>query len=202
MSPVVELPPAALEVEGGGRIDLDVDRWRADVDVAEAALLRALPEPVLDIGCGPGRVVHALSAEGRVALGIDPAPAAVAEAARRGAPVLQRSVFGRLPCEGRWGTALLLDGNVGIGGDPVGLLRRVGELLRPDGLVVAELDRSGGCRRLVVRLRVGADLGPRFPWATLDVEGWDTVAVAAGLVPGDVIEVDDRCFGTALRPWP
>lgn len=191
---------AALEVEGGGRIDLEVDRWRADVDVAEAALLRALPEPVLDIGCGPGRAVQALSAEGRIALGIDPAPAAVAEAARRGAPVLQRSVFGQLPGEGRWGTALLLDGNVGIGGDPIGLLRRLATLLRPDGLVVAELARTGGCQQLVVRLRVGPELGPRFPWATVDVDTWASVAADAGLRPGDVIEVGGRAFGTAVRP--
>lgn len=200
MTTVGASAPPVLEVEGGGRIDLEVDRWRADVDLAEAALLRALPEPVLDIGCGPGRAVQALSAEGRLALGIDPAPAAVAEAARRGAPVLQRSVFSQLPGEGRWGTALLLDGNVGIGGDPVGLLRRVGALLRPEGLVVAELSRSGGCRQLVVRLRVGADLGPRFPWATLDLSAWAPTAAAAGLRPGDVIQVGGRAFGTAVRP--
>ena len=36
----------------------------------------------------------------------------------RGATVLQRDIFGPLPGEGRWGTALLFDGNVGIGGDP------------------------------------------------------------------------------------
>jgi SAM-dependent methyltransferase len=193
---------ATLEVEGGGRIALDVERWRAEVDRAEAALLRSVPEPVLDIGCGPGRAVLAVSAEGRVALGIDPAPAAVAEAARRGASVLQRSVFGPLPGEGRWGSALLLDGNLGIGGDPVSLLPRVGELLRPDGIVVAELAPSGGRRHLVVRLRIGEVVGPRFPWATVDAATWHGTAGAAGLVGAAVLDLDGRAFGTARRPWP
>ena len=74
--------------------------------------------PVLDVGCGPGRLVLGLAQRGTVALGVDPAPAAVALARSRGAPVLQRSVFDPLPGQGRWRTVLLADGNIGIGGDP------------------------------------------------------------------------------------
>ena len=42
---------------------------------------------------------------------------------RRGGAALRRDVFAPLPGEGRWYTALLADGNVGIGGDPVALLQ-------------------------------------------------------------------------------
>ncbi|MGH9215053.1 MAG: methyltransferase domain-containing protein, partial [Acidimicrobiales bacterium] len=109
---------------GGEAIELPVERWHGPPDEVELALLDTLPDPVLDVGCGPGRMVAALGAAGRPALGVDPSPAAVAEAVRRRAAVLARSVFGPLPGEGRWGTVLLLDGSIGIGGDPEALLNR------------------------------------------------------------------------------
>ena len=107
----------ALVADGGEEIELPVGRWHGPPDEVELALLDTLPDPVIDVGCGPGRIVAALGAAGRPALGVDPSPAAVAEAARRRAPVLARSVFGPLPGEGRWGTVLLIDGNIGIGGE-------------------------------------------------------------------------------------
>jgi hypothetical protein len=144
-------------------------------------------------------MVAAVSASGRLALGIDPSPAAATEAARRGAPVLQRSVFGPLPGEGRWGSALLLDGNVGIGGDPVALLDRVRALLRPGGVVLAELAAGGGCRSLVVRLEADREIGPPFRWATVGADAWAATAGHAGLTPGDVLVAGGRWFGTAVR---
>ena len=45
--------------------------------------------------------------------GIDVSPVAVAQSEARGAAVLRRCVEARLPGEGRWGTALLIDGNIG-----------------------------------------------------------------------------------------
>jgi SAM-dependent methyltransferase len=188
-----------LLVDGGGRIPLEVERWRADPDDIEAALLDTVADPVLDIGCGPGRIVRVLGGGGRVALGIDPSPAAAREAGRRRAPVLQRSVFAPLPGEGRWGTALLLDGNVGIGGDPVTLLARVRQLLRPEGEVVAELEPAGAVSWLTVRLEVGGEPGPRFPWATVGPAGWRSLADSAGLVRWRVERIGDRWFGRAAR---
>ncbi|MCA1588384.1 MAG: methyltransferase domain-containing protein [Chloroflexi bacterium] len=187
----------ALLVDGGGRIDLDLDRWRGEPDDAEAALLATLEAPVLDVGCGPGRAAAALAQAGRLALGIDPSAAAAVEAGRRCAPVLRRSVFVPLPAEGRWATALLFDGNIGIGGDPVALLCRLRQVLRPGGAVVAELDPDGGRRRLVVRVRVGGEIGPRFPWATVGVDAWAGTATEAGLEPGVPQRYGRRWFATA-----
>jgi 2-polyprenyl-3-methyl-5-hydroxy-6-metoxy-1,4-benzoquinol methylase len=61
---VVQGEAVALVTAGGEVLDLDVDRWHADVDDVEAALLATLPDPVLDVGCGPGRIVAALAAAG------------------------------------------------------------------------------------------------------------------------------------------
>src|SRR5207249_2951296 len=103
--------------------------WLPAAQVDRHALTRAVG-PVLDIGCGPGRHVVALAEMGVPVLGIDVTADALAAARTRGALVLERSVFDRVPGAGRWGTALLLDGNLGIGGEPVMLLSRVASLLR------------------------------------------------------------------------
>ena len=51
-------------------------------------------------------------------LGVDISRTAVARVRQAGASALHRSVFDPLPGQGRWGTALLADGNIGIGGLP------------------------------------------------------------------------------------
>ena len=102
------------------------DAWLAPATNADQAALRRVSAPVLDIGCGPGRHVVALGELGIPVLGIDVTHIALSAARARGALVLERSVFGRVPGAGRWGSALLLDGNLGIGADPAFLLRRVG----------------------------------------------------------------------------
>ena len=57
-----------------------------------------------------------------------------------GAQALRHSLFDPLPGEGRWATVLLMDGNVGIGGDPVALLARINQLLAPAGIALVEVD--------------------------------------------------------------
>jgi SAM-dependent methyltransferase len=189
----------ALVSTGGERIALSVDRWRTDADALEHGLLAGLPDPVLDVGCGPGRIVAALAGAGRVALGVDPSPAAVLEAARRRAPALRRSVFDPLPGERRWGTVLLLDGNVGIGGDPVALLRRAAELARPAGVVVAEVDPPGWpTRALTVRVETAGGAGPWFPWARVGADGVDALAGRAGLGSVRVCGAGGRWFARAV----
>ena len=128
--------------------------------------------PALDIGCGPGRHVVALAERGVPALGIDITAAALAHARWPGAPVLERCVFDRVPGTGRWRTALLLDGNIGIGGDPTVLLRRVAELLAPDGRALVEIDAPGtGTSGHAVRFEIDGVGGPWFDWAIVDRDG-------------------------------
>ena len=128
-----------LEQEDGDWSEsLDVSRWRAAADDADRTVLESLTGPVLDVGCGPGRMVRAALDTGLAALGIDVSSTVVAHCRERGLPVLERSVFDALPQEGRWGAVLLLDGNIGIGGRPDALLQRSADLLAPGGAVVVE----------------------------------------------------------------
>ncbi|MER8056396.1 MULTISPECIES: class I SAM-dependent methyltransferase [unclassified Streptomyces] len=130
--------PLFLRRADGWLLPLEVERWCGRADLVDLAVLDRCEGSVLDVGCGPGRLVAELAARGRTVLGIDVSDAAVAHTTGLGGPVLRRSVFEALPGEGRWDTVLLMDGNIGIGGDPVALLGRVAALLRPGGLLIAE----------------------------------------------------------------
>ena len=192
----------ALRTGGGTVIPLDVARWRSEPDDVESALLASVEDPVLDIGCGPGRLTAALAAAGRPVLGIDPSPLARAEARRRGAPVLRRSVCDPLPGERRWATALLMDGNVGIGGDPASLLGRVAALIRPGGQAVVEVEAPGvPTESLTVRLHPGdGPAGPPFPWARVGADAVPALAAGAGLCVGAVDGDRGRWFARLVKP--
>jgi len=174
-----------LRADDGTTLPLDPGRWHAEPTPAEARLVETMVGPVLDIGCGPGRFVIGLARRGTVALGVDPAPAAVALCRSKGAPVLQKSVFDPLPGQGRWRTVLLADGNIGIGGDPERLLRRCGELLAHDGTVIVEVEapaaHRAGWRPYRARLERGRSSGPWFSWAIVGADAISTLAQAAGL---------------------
>lgn len=183
---------------------LPAARWLAPPDpVDERLLLSRCHGPTLDVGCGPGRLTAALLASGTMAMGIDVSASAVQHTIERGATALRRDVFGPVPAAGRWHHVLLADGNVGIGGDPVRLLRRSLELLRKGGTVVAELSCPGiGLRRERVRLRVHGRLSAAFDWAHLGADVIEPVAEAAGL---ELVTVDDdggRWMAVLRRPAP
>ncbi|MFI1096400.1 class I SAM-dependent methyltransferase [Streptomyces sp. NPDC020917] len=186
-------------------LPLEVERWCGAPDAADRTVLAlaASAPPVLDIGCGPGRMVTALATRGAPALGIDVNPHAVLRTRAAGGQALVRSVFDSLPREGSWRTALLMDGNVGIGGDPVALLARVRDLVCPGGTLVAECTPGGSGpdqdERLQVRLHDGtAASGIPFPWALLGTNTLARHAAAAGWTAAASWSMDGRGF-TALR---
>ncbi|MFD8413924.1 class I SAM-dependent methyltransferase [Streptomyces sp. NPDC059650] len=173
--------PLFLRRTDGWLLPLDVERWCTDADAADRSVLARCRGTVLDIGCGPGRLVAALAERGHRALGVDVSPAAVRRTVRRGGTALCRSVFGPLPGEGRWTTALLIDGNIGIGGDPAALLRRTAALLAPGGRLIAEAAAVEVDERCEVRLDDGrGDPGPAFPWARVGPEALARHATGAG----------------------
>ncbi len=172
-------------------------RWRLDADDADHALLSRCRGATVDIGCGPGRMTHALLCRGVTAMGIDVVAEAVLQTRQRGAPALQRDVFSRLPGEGRWETALLADGNIGIGGDPIRLLRRLRELLAEGGRVVLDLAVPGGP---VTLHRIGLEIAGRrshaFPWALVPADQIELLAEHASLRVLEVLEHDGRWFAS------
>ncbi|RVX39394.1 methyltransferase family protein [Nonomuraea polychroma] len=187
---------AEIDIEGedGRRRPLDAMRWLDPIDGDEAMLSRCAG-PTLDVGSGPGRLTVELARRGVAALGIDVTPHAVRLTRRAGGLALCRDVFGRVPGVGRWATALLADGNIGIGGDPAALLRRMRELVRPGGEVIAEVappDMPSTVER--VRLRHGAVTGPWFRWAGVSVSDVPALARGSGFTVTDRHEEAGRWF--------
>lgn len=170
--------PLYLRRHDGWLLPLEVERWCAEPDAADGTVLSRCAGPVLDIGCGPGRLVAALARLGHEALGVDVTPEAVARTVRAGGRALCGSVFDPLPREGRWGTVLLIDGNIGIGGDPAALLRRAAELTSPGGSLLVEVVAADVDERVEVFVEDGnGGRGASFRWARL---GSRALAAAAG----------------------
>jgi SAM-dependent methyltransferase len=208
------LATAAQHAAGGGpphqgrlrRADgrvapLPLAQWLGPIDAADAELLERVEGSALDIGCGPGRHVAALREAGHPGLGIDLSPVAVEITRGRGADAILGSVFEHVPDAGGWGSALLLDGNIGIGGEPASLLCRARELLAPGGAVLAELDPPGAWSGVTrVRLEAPGIVSEWFPWAQVGVDTVEQVAAEAGLARDWTMCSGGRWFTALRRP--
>jgi SAM-dependent methyltransferase len=174
--------PSRLRRSDGVEVELAVARWRDPASDGDAWLLDRCTGAVIDLGCGPGRLVAALRDRGIPALGVDVSAAAERLCHRRGVPMVRRNLFARLPFEGGWDHVLLADGNTGIGGDPKRLLRRAAALLVPGGTVLVETDPDPALWwRGGVQLCTDRGLGTTLPWACAGADALTRVARRAGL---------------------
>ncbi len=179
---------------------LPVESWSGYVDEADRALLERCTGPVLDVGCGPGRMTAHLVRLGVEVLGVDLVPEAVRQTRARGVPAVCADVFGPLPHAGHWATALLADGNVGIGGDPHRLLRRLHGLLLPAGRVVLDLAEPGtGLRTMDLVLECGDRRSRPMPWAVLGPEAVAGLAAETGFEAVVVDRHAERWFAVLQR---
>jgi SAM-dependent methyltransferase len=181
-----------LRFDDGASLPFAVGRYLAAADPLDQQLLDGVRGPVLDVGCGPGRHLRELSARGVYALGVDLSSVAVELARSGGARAMVADIFGDVPGIGTWRTALLLDGNIGIGGDPVRLLTRLLTLLAPDGVVLVELDPPGSSTPAErARLEVAGETSDWFAWARVAACQAAPVATDAGMT----IEREWSCAG-------
>ena len=188
------LGDAEIEHIDGRSVPLRVERWFGAVP-GDDTLLDRCDGPTLDVGSGPGRLTVALAERGLPALGIDITPYAVELTRAAGGLALRRDVFGRVPGAGRWRTVVLADGNVGIGGDPAALLRRVAELIGTGGRALVEVQPPGRPAGFeTVRLRTGRQVGAWFSWAYVGVDAIQDVAGGAGLTVHETWTAGGRWF--------
>lgn len=181
----------------GRRQAVPVADWRRPELPGDDSVLQRCVGPTLDVGCGPGRLAAALAVRGHRVLGIDVEPAAVRLALAAGAPALRCSVFHAVPGAGTWSTALLCDGSIGIGGDPVRLLCRLREVLGPGGQVLAEVAPAGsGTAAFRLRLASGPRMGEQFSWARVEAPDVPRVAGAAGFLVRETWTEAGRWFGS------
>jgi SAM-dependent methyltransferase len=189
-------PRARIRLADGALEPFPVDRWLAPADEADEAILQAIEAPVLDLGCGPGRHLARLRELGKDGLGVDLSPVAVAFARERGATAINGSLWDAVP--GTYATVLLLDGNIGIGGNPVALLQRAGELLAPGGAIIVET--GGRTRRVRIRIEAHDAVSEWFRWAWVGADDAAAIARRAGFEVTDRRELSGRTFVTLRRP--
>ncbi len=184
-----------VRMSDGTHAPLALDRYLSPADETDESALAPVRGPVLDVGCGPGRHLHALARRGVFGLGVDLSSAAVTIAREGGANAIVGSIFDEVPGAGSWNTALLFDGNIGIGGAPVRLLERVGSLLAPGGELLVELDRPGSrTGPLQARLETSVATSAWFSWARVAFADIEQVASAAALAVEQRWEAGERWF--------
>lgn len=189
-----------LRSADGASEPLPLDRWLAPTTPIDDRIVARSGAPVLDVGCGPGRLLEALAAAGKEALGVDLVAEAVGIANARGGRAVEGSIFAHVPGAGRWATALLLDGNIGIGGHPEALLERVGALLAPGGEAIVEVDPPGYPTRTThVRIEAGDTVSEWFVWSRVAADDLSPIAAGAGLPCAELFEDDGRWFARLVR---
>jgi 2-polyprenyl-3-methyl-5-hydroxy-6-metoxy-1,4-benzoquinol methylase len=162
--------------------------WRADRGHGVAAgqmhaLLGGRRSAVCDIGCGGGALAGELSALGHEVVGVDPDPAALAQAARGGVEVLQGSAE-HLPAQlaARRFDLVVMSHVLEHCADPARALANAAALMRRGGLLLCEVPNNA----------CAACAYAGLTWEMLDIprhlnffmpENLRAMALRAGLAP-------------------
>jgi hypothetical protein len=137
------------------------------------------------------------------ALGVDLSPVAVELAVGGGGRAIVGDIFDELPADGKWLSALLLDGNIGIGGSPGRLLARIGALLEDAGEVLVEVEPPGAVTCSTrARLETDSVASAWFPWARVSAPGIGPIAQAGGFCATAVWPLSGRWFARLRREGP
>jgi hypothetical protein len=118
----------------------------------------------------------------------------------RGGLALRRRINHPLPAEGRWGTALLIDGNVGMGGDVATLLARCAQLVRPGrlGHLRGSTRCSGGTKAAPLCCGAEDASSVTLPWSRVGGAALLQAAKALDLLLVEEWTAGERVF-VALR---
>jgi SAM-dependent methyltransferase len=148
----------------------------------EPELLSAVIEgPVLDLGCGAGRVALHLQQLGFAVTAVDNSPGAVEVCRRRGVVDVRLGDLNDPPDDHRWGAVLLLCGNLGLGGSwecNRTLLRRLSDLAAPNAVLVGDSVNFRGEGDLRLRIRYGGAVTPW--WRQRNVKATEVPALVDG----------------------
>lgn len=177
-------------------VEFDVSNWCSDANLLERSLVCSLQGPLLDVGCGPGRMLAAARSVGMPALGIDTSFEAVNRARGHGDRAIQQSVFAAVPHTGQWQSVLLLDGNIGIGGSISTLLRRCRQLVAPTGvlLVEVEADKDLDTSYTAVLEDEEGNRSEAFGWARTGSAGLESRTKSSGWTVSAIQHAQGRVF--------
>lgn len=177
--------PVHLRTRNGRRLAHDVGAYFAPVSPEEELLLATARGPVLDIGCGPARHARYLQQHGLEAVGLDCSPRALATATALGLQLAVRRDVLTEPIPAGFGTALLLDGNAGMGGTPAGTARLLAGLAAAAApgarlLLSGRAARGRLWRGLDVRTEYRGATGPWSSWLVPSLDGLRILAAGTG----------------------
>ena len=200
------LAPLYLHTAHGHRFRLDLGPYftsPAALDPDERTLLAMARGTVLDVGCGPARHARYLQQRGLRALGLDRSAGALAVARALGLRHAVHADAMSAPLPRGIGTALLLDGNLGLAGSVQGTRRLLGRLAGacvPGGrlLVGGRAPAGATARRLALRVEYRGAAGPWFAWLQLSLAGVIAVATGAGWALESAVQRGPR-YLTCLR---